>query len=282
VESGAAVVALGTARLANLSVRSGAGSGDGTLIVGFVLARGSPPTLLARGVGPTLGAFGVTGVLADPVLTLFSGAGASLAANDDWGGGADAASLGAAAAEFGAFALPTGSRDAALLSSPAAGAYTAQLTGKAGTSGVALVELYHRAGTGVAGLVNLSARTRVGTGAEVLIAGFVIAGTEPKRLLIRGVGPALAGFGVGGVLADPQLALFRQGSATALRQNDDWSTGGSAALAAAAAQAGAFALPANSRDAALLVVLEPGAYTAQISGAAGSTGVALLELYDVP
>ena len=118
--------------------------------------------------------------------------------------------------------------------------------------------------------------------AEVLIAGFVIAGSEPKRLLIRGVGPALAGFGVGGVLADPQLAIYRQGSAAALRQNDDWGLGGGAALAAAAAQAGAFALPANSRDAALLLVLEPGAYTAQISGAGASTGVALLELYDVP
>ena len=138
------------------------------------------------------------------------------------------------------------------------------------------------AGSGVAGLVNLSARTRVGTGSELLITGFVIAGSEPKRLLIRGVGPALAGFGVGGVLADPQLALYRQGSSAVLRQNDDWGLGGATAPAAAAAQAGAFALPANSRDAALLVVLEPGAYTAQISGAGGGTGVALLELYDVP
>ncbi|MFZ9836937.1 MAG: DUF1566 domain-containing protein [Opitutaceae bacterium] len=282
VESGPAGVALGTARMANLSVRSGAGAGDATLIVGFVLAGGSPPTLLARGVGPTLGAFGVGGSLADPVLTLFSGAGVALATNDDWGGGADATALASAAAEFGAFALPAGSRDAALLTAPAAGAYTAQLTGKAGASGVALVELYHRSGAGVAGLVNLSARTRVGTGAEVLIAGFVIAGSEPKRLLIRAVGPALAGFGVGDVLADPQLALYRQGSAAALRLNDDWGAGGAVALAAAAGQVGAFALPANSRDSALLVVLEPGAYTAQISGAGAASGVALLELYDVP
>ena len=96
------------------------------------------------------------------------------------------------------------------------------------------------------------------------------------------MGPALAGFGVGGVLADPQLALYRQVSASALRLNDDWGAGGAAALAAAATQAGAFALPANSRDSALLVVLEPGAYTAQISGAGAATGVALLELYDVP
>jgi len=203
--------------------------------------------------------------------------------NDDWGNGADAARISTAAAQSGAFALGAASKDAALLVQPASGSYTVQLTGKAAT-GVALIEAYDVAPvSGAAPLINLSARTRAGTGAEVLIAGFVVSGSEPKRLLIRGVGPGLTPLGVTGVLADPQLAVYRQGASVALLQNDDWNAAsGGAAIAAAATQVGSFALGANSKDAALLGVFEPGAYTAQVSGVGGTTGVALLEVYDVP
>ena len=278
-----AVLTLGSARLANISVRSVSGADSETLIVGFYVGPGTAPSLLVRGIGPTLGAFGVGGVLADPVLTLFRAGGGSQGANDDWSTGVDGARLPAVAAQAGAFALPAGSRDAALLVQPAAGAYTVQLTGK-GATGVALIEAYDVAPVaGTAPLLNLSARTRAGTGAEVLIAGFVVSGPEPKRLLIRGVGPALTALGVAGALADPQLAIYRQGGTVPLQQNDDWNaSGGGAAVAAAAAQAGSFALGANSKDAAVLMIFEPGAYTAQVSGVGGSTGVALLELYDVP
>jgi hypothetical protein len=185
--------------------------------------------------------------------------------------------------QSGAFALGAGSRDAALLVQPSGGAHTVQLTGKGGT-GVALIEAYDVAPVGAtAPLINLSARTRAGTGAEVLIAGFVISGSEPKRLLIRGVGPALAALGVSGALADPQLAVYRQGASTPLQQNDDWNAGGGgAAVSAAAQQVGSFPLANASKDAAVLMVFEPGAYTAQVSGVGGTTGVALLEVYDVP
>jgi hypothetical protein len=284
VASTPAVVALGTARLANLSIRSTAGAGNDTLIVGFVVGNGTAPSLLVRGIGPTLAAFGVPGAVADPVLTVHTQGGAVVAVNDDWGAAPSADALVSAAVQAGAFALPTGSRDSALLSNPRSGAYTVQLAGKAATAAVALVEAYDVApGPGAAPLVNLSARTRVGTGAEVLIAGFVVAGTEPKRLLIRAVGPGLAGFGVGGILADPRLVLYRQGAAAPVQQNDDWGSGGGGpAVAAAAVQAGSFPLAAGSRDSALLVVLEPGAYSAQVSGVGGTAGVALLEIYDVP
>lgn len=284
VTSGNAVVTLGTSRLVNLSVRSTAGTGSETLTVGFVVGAGAAPSLMIRGIGPTLGTFGVAGVVADPVLTVLSLTSAVVATNDDWGAATNVAQLTTTAAQYGAFALTAGSGDAALISSLPTGAYTAQLTGKAATAGVALVEAYDvSTGGAVAQLVNLSARTRVGTGAEVLIAGFVISGAEPKRLLIRGVGPTLGTFGVPGALADPQLAVFKQGVATALQQNDNWSTGtNSAELVATAARVGAFVLPAGSRDAVLLVVLEPGAYTVQVSGVGATTGVALLEIYDAP
>jgi len=215
---------------------------------------------------------------------LFSPTGAVVATNDDWGGAPGSAQIAAAASQSGAFALAATSRDAVVMTSPPGGAYTAQLTGKAGASGVALVEAYDvSTGTPPAQLVNLSARTQVGTGGEVLIAGFVIGGNEPKRVLVRAVGPTLASFGVTGLLADPQLAIFRQGAAVPIQQNDNWSVAGNAAeLAATAARVGSFALPSGSRDAALVAVLEPGAYTAQVSGVGGTTGVALLEIYDAP
>lgn len=128
--------------------------------------------------------------------------------------------------------------------------------------------------TGDARVTNLSARAAVGGAAGTPILGFVVAGGE-QRVIVRGIGPGLAGFGVSGALADPLLEL-RQGS-TLVQSNDNWSAGDSAIFAAN----GAFALAAASRDAALVVTLPPAAYTAQTSSvAAGGSGVALVEIYD--
>jgi hypothetical protein len=179
----------------------------------------------------------------------------------------------------------SGSADAALLAKLSAGAYTAQVTTKTASTGVALLETYDTATVaGAARLVNVSARTKVGTGADILIAGFVIAGEAPKQVLIRAVGPTLVNFGVGGVLADPKLAIFRQGSDLPLLENDNWdsSAADAVAISAATVRSGTFALPAGAKDAAALVTLSPGAYTAQVSGAGGSVGVALIEIYEVP
>lgn len=257
-------------RLINLSVRTQAGSGADTLIVGFNLAGSGTKPLLFRGVGPSLAPFGVSGTLADPTLRLDVLNGSLVAQNDNW----DPA-IAPVAASVGAFALTAGSRDAALLPTLAAGSYTAQI---GGGSGVALVELYDTvAGSGPA-LTNVSARTRSGAGGDVLIAGFGIAGTGTKTLLIRAVGPGLVQFGVDGTLADPQLGIFSGTSQIAA--NDNWSN--TTALATASTQVGAFALPAGSRDAALLIDLPPGSYTAQVTGANNSAGVVLIEVYDVP
>ena len=157
--------------------------------------------------------------------------------------------------------------------------YTVQLNGKDAASGVALIEVYDAAPTNPSTLVNLAVRTYVGTGADTPNVGFVISGGEAKRVLIRAVGPTLGVFGVADALADPQLELFR--GAERIDQNDDW--GGTEALASAFAQVGAFSLNGpGSRDAALLVTLEPGIYTVIASGAGGAAGVALVEVYDVP
>ena len=133
-------------------------------------------------------------------------------------------------------------------------------------------------------LANISTRARVGTGDRLLIPGFVIGGSSAKRVLIRAVGPTLsqAPFGVPGALADPELVLVRQSDNAVLASNDDWGTGQDAAtLQAAFSEVHAFQLPLGSRDAALVVALPPGGYTAQVRGVAEQTGVALVEVYDM-
>ena len=272
----ALTVAPTVARLTNLSVRSTAGTGANTLIVGLTISGGTKQ-ILFRGVGATLGLFGVPATLADPQLALFNSTGVQIAQNDDWGGGAP---LTTAFANVGAFALPAASKDSALLATLPAGGYSAQVSGAAGTTGVVLVESYDSdPGSPAARYTNLSARNQVGTGANILIVGFNLTGNGPKNLLIRGVGLTLGQFGVPGALADPQLALFNS-SSVQIGQNDDW--GGGASLAAAFTSVGAFALPAASKDSALLVTLQPGSYTAQVSGVNNSTGVALVEIYELP
>ncbi len=276
------VVTGGTGRLSNLSVRSLAGQAAETLIVGFVAGGAGSKRVLVRGVGPTLGQapFNVAGVLADPVLQLYND-GVLLTQNDDWGAGAQASLIGTTAAQVGAFPLASTSKDAALVADLEAKGYTAHVTGNAGGVGVALVEAYDAGGTGTARLRNVSARSRVGTGGDILIAGFVLVEGR-QTLLIRGPGPTLgaAPFNVPGALADPQLTLFR--GSTVLAGNDDWSKASNASqIAAIAAQVGAFALQPGGQDPALLVTLPPGAYTAQISGVGATTGVALIEVYEV-
>lgn len=259
----------GASYLSNLSVRTSAGTGAQTLIVGFAVSGGSKP-LLVRGIGPALTSFGVSGALADPKLELFRGS-TSISANDNWQP-VDSSTFNG----VGAFGLPSGSKDSALVVSVGAASYTAQVSGANGSTGIALVELYD-AGTSATGrLVNVSARSQVGTDNAILIAGFSVAGTGPKRLLLRAIGPTLETFGVTGALSDPKLELY--GPSGRIMANDNWDS----SVRAQFAPAGAFDLTSGSRDAVLLVTLPPGNYTAQVSGVGGTTGVALVELYEVP
>ncbi|MBL9187786.1 MAG: YHYH protein [Opitutaceae bacterium] len=269
----ATVGASGTARLVNIATRAQIGGTAGTPIAGFVIAGSGSKPILVRAAGPALTAFGVTGALADPSLSLVSGA-STVATNDNWLA-ADAGTF----AAVGAFAFAAGSRDAALVSTLATGAYTTPV-GAGGGSGVTLLEVYDAdaSATPTAKLINASTRAFVGTGESVLIPGFVISGTGSVRLLIRAAGPALTPLGVTGALADPQITLYS--GATAIATNDNWSSASNAAeIAATATGVGAFAFGAGSRDAALLVTLSAGAYTASISGVGGTTGTALMEIY---
>ncbi|MDO8545375.1 MAG: putative Ig domain-containing protein [Opitutaceae bacterium] len=271
-----------SSRIVNFSARALSGPGDQTLITGFVVA-GNGKNLLVRGIGPGLTRFGVVNALVDPMLTLF-GAGGIVAANDDWqstaSGQMDGPGIAALAARVGAFALPNGSKDSALASTFNNGAHTTSMVRPNSTTGVALTEIYDTDATAGARLINVSARMNVTVGEGTLIAGFVIAGNGPTTVLIRGVGPTLSAFAVTGVLVDPTIAVYA--GATQFATNDNWGAGASTAaqITAASAQVGAFALVPGSRDAALLLTLQPGTYTVQVTGVGGTTGVALLEIYE--
>ena len=269
-------------KLLNISSR-GATTSDSSLVAGFVITGTQPKSVLLRAIGPTLTAFNLTGVLSAARLEVFSGS-TSIAVGTDWGAAANASTIAATAARVGAFALANNSRDAAILLTLNPGAYTAIVTGQGGATGVCLVEAYD-ATNGVIPtaqrIINISSRATVGPGQSTLIGGFVISGTIPKRVLVRGVGPGLVQFGLPGALARPQLLLYK--GANVIAQNTGWTTSSDAtAIAAAAVQTGAFALAAGSLDSALLISLEPGNYTAQVVGVGNTTGVALVEIYDVP
>ena len=279
-----------TDRLVNLSSRLRT-SGDSAraMIAGFVVTGTEPKPMLIRAIGPGLGSFGVSGALSNPRLQVYDSAGALVAENEDWGGNADVA---AAASAAGAFALDRSSRDAALLLTLPPGPYTAQVATNGG-EGVALVEVYDAAapGSNTRQLINISTRGFVDTGEGNLIAGFVVTGNAPKRVLIRGIGPGLAPFGVRDAVANPTLTLYATGNTTPIARNDDWTAAQSiepaqvaatpAEIAAASATAGAFALGSSSRDAAIVITLLPGAYTAVVGDATGGSGAGLVEVYEL-
>lgn len=289
------LVALDRGRFANISNRGGVGTGANIMIPGFVIEGQTRKSLVIRGAGPSLGALGVDGTIVDPQLKLFYRVPAIPGGdpqpdeikgeNDDWEQVSDLPGLKAAMAKVGAFGFSPGSADAALLAEDLApGAYTVQLSGVDGVTGVALAEIYDL-GSSVDGpteLVNISNRGYIGSGSEVQIPGFVIGGTRGRVVLVRAVGPTLGDFGVPDTIEDPRLELYDQSRVgePPLYMNDNWGDAINAvALEATAARVGAFPLGAGSKDASILTSLPPGSYTAVARGVDATTGVALVEVY---
>lgn len=272
-------------RLLNLSARAQAGTGASTLISGFVITPGASKTVLVRAIGPALTTFGVGGTLPNPALTLFDGAARPLLSNTRWNTAANAADLRAAAARAGAFVLAEGSADSALVATLPPGPYTVQVSGADAAPGLALVEVYDAdvvVSATASRLINTSVRAQVGPGAAVAIPGLVVGPGATKTVLIRAVGPGLAAVGVPGpLLSAPVVTLFA--GAESFLTNTRWNTAANAAAIRAAAQRiGAFALAEGSGDSALLADLSPGAYTIQVAGLNAATGVALVEIFEVP
>lgn len=264
-------------RLANISTRGFVGSGDAVLIVGFVLQGPASKPLLVRAAGPALTGFGLPGALTRPKLELNQGQ-TLLATNSDWSAAANAAEISTMTTNLGAFAFANGSADAAVFRPLTPNGYTTVISGEGGTSGIALVEVYDTAGGDATRLVNLSSRGFVGSGDQTLIVGLIVSGNAPKPLLIRASGPALTALGLTGAVSDPKLEIL-QGT-TVVAANDNWEQ--TPRLTAAATAVGAFNFPAQSKDAALVVVLAPGQYSVKVEGVSGASGVSLAEIYELP
>ncbi len=278
-------------RIVALSTR-GIVTVDSPLISGFVIDGSSSKSLLLRGIGPTLSTLGVPNPLAAPVLRLFSGS-QLLSEGHAWGGSSDLAST---FARLGEFPLPANSTDAAMLVTLAPGAYTTQvLRGSSPTEGTTLLEVYDAsdsAATSSPRLRAMSTRGFIDNSGNVVVGGLAIAGSQPVRLIVRGVGPNLAKAGVGGVLANPNLNIYNSANVL-IAQNNNWQTpvtinasfpGASAAeITAASAAVGLTAYDSGSLDAATVITLPPGVYTMQVGSAdATLTGVGMVEIYLLP
>jgi uncharacterized protein (DUF1800 family) len=266
-------------RIAGLSTRGLAGGGSNVMIAGFVIQAGAPKTVMIRALGPGLAAQGVSqGTLADPLLTLYDSKGNALLFNDNWSA-ADESVMRA----VGLTPPVRGSLDASIVVTLPAGVYTAQVSAPAGATGIVLLEVYDVSGP--SRLMAISTRAPVGSGGNVLIAGMIVSpGTLYRRLVLRAGGPMLAPLLPGTtILSNPTMSVIDTlGRVVAI--NDDWDANGANAsgqISAAFAQAGMAPLTPGSRDAALVLDLPPGAYTILAGNVDASTGVGLVEAYDI-
>ncbi len=261
------VTASNPPRLLNIATRGRVETVDNVMIAGFIIQGSSPKKVLIRARGPSLAAapFNVPGTLSDPFLTLYSGA-TPIDSNDDF-------ALHANAAQIPADWIPANAKEAAIVTTLNPGAYTAIVNGVGATSGVAIVEVFEIDQPG-APLINIATRGPVYTGDNVMIAGLIIQGDAPKTVLITARGPSMAGppHNVPGTLANPTLTLYS--GQTVIGTNDNWTDAANAAQIQTAIGA-----PSNTLESAILVTLQPGAYTAIVSGAGGGTGLAIVEVF---
>lgn len=257
----------GTA-LANVSIRCLVPDRE-SLVVGYVVT-GQEKRLLLRAIGPSLSTFGITNSLRAPRIQPFDSLGQSTSQPvSGW-----SPSLASVFDNLGAFSLPPSSEDAAVLITQRAGAATFQVSGA--NSGVVLAELFDRDAATTSSIINFSARAVVSDGSSTLIAGFVLTGRGTKHILIRGVGPSLSLFGITNPLLAPRITIFRRDQKIA--EN----TAADPALSSVYRLIGAFPL-SSGRDTAILITAQGGEnYTAVLNGQPNESGIALLEVYQLP
>jgi len=255
-------------KLANISTRVSAGTGDNRLIGGFIISGTASKKVIVRAMGPSLGNYGVTTALADPTLELHDATGAVIATNDNW---ADTQQL-----EVQASGIPPPNElESAIVRTLPPGAYTALVDGKNGGVGTALVEVYDLSPTSKSTLGNISTRGAVGPQSDVMIGGFIISGTTgTTRVLVRTVAPSLISAGVTDAMPDPTLEL-RDVNGTLIAANDNWREGPELEIQ------GSKLAPTNDLESAIITTLPSGAYTAVIHERTGQSGIGLFEVYNL-
>jgi hypothetical protein len=257
------------AQLVNVSTRLRVLTGDNGLIGGFIVTGHAPKKVIVRAIGPSLSDFGVPGVLANPVLELHGPGAFATITDDNW---ADTQQ-----AEIQATGLaPHNNLESAIVATLPPGAYTAVVRGQNGGTGVGLVEAYDLEAGADAKLANISTRGFVDAGENVMIGGLIAGpgGSVSGQMLVRAIGPSLSGFGVANALQDPTLELH-DGSGAIVAANNDWRDTQQAAIEATGIP------PSNNKESAILSVLPPGGYTAIVRGFGDTTGVGLVEVYNL-
>lgn len=281
-------------RLSNLSTLTDITDAVPSFTVGTVVSGSGSKALVVRAVGPSLGDFGVSGTISDPKVELLASQ-TVVASNDNWRtpaytGAPNAAEVTAAMASVGAFPLTAASGlDAAIYgaSLPARG-YTVSVSGANGARGTVIAEVYDATPassftSSTPRLINVSVLKQVNSGSSITL-GFSVGplgGTTAKTILIRAIGPGLTALGVAGAMADPQLTLFDSNQAV-LATSDNWAGDAAITRVTEGVAPGFVIRDANSKDAMLLVTLPPGGYTAKAEGVGGSSGLVIVEAYEVP
>ena len=260
-------------KLLNISTRAPVRSGEQVMIAGFIVEGSVPKRLVLRAIGPSLTQRQVPNAIQDTTLTLMDSNGSQIAFNDDYESSSteDRQTLADSDLE------PEDLRESAIVGTLAPGNYTAILRGK--DNGTGLVEVYDISGTFSSRFVNIATRSRVNEGDNgAMIAGFIVAAPEnqpgsAQRIVLRAIGPSLAQAGIADVLENPTVEIYR-GSQKIL-ENDDWKTDQRLSLEASGLA------PRSDKEAAILVDLDPGSYSAVVRGKNGTTGVALAEVYQL-
>jgi hypothetical protein len=251
-----------TKNLLNISTRARVETGESAMIGGFIVQGPIPKKVLVRGLGPSLP---LNAALSNPVLDLYDSAGKLIVSNDDW--------ISNRLDILGSQLAPSSERESAILVTLVPGAYTAVVHDKADQPGLALVEVYDLDPADSL-LANISTRGKVETADNVMIGGFIIGGADATRVLVRALGPSLANSGIQQPLADPDLELHN-GDGSLISSNDNWRATQQAEIVATGLE------PQDNREAAILATLQVGNYTAIVRGQNITTGVGLVEVYNL-
>ena len=269
--------------LDNISTRSFVQTGENVMIGGFIVQGAGPKRVIIRAIGPELTQYGITNALANPRLELHNRTGALIGSNDDWQttilGGVITTNQVSEIQNSGH--PPTAASESAIIANLQPGNYTAILRGVNNTTGVALVEVYDLSPAASSTLGNISSRSFVQTGENVMIGGFIVEGSGPKRVIIRAIGPELTQYGITNALANPRLELHNRTGAV-IGSNDNWQTtilGGIITSNQVSDIQNSGHAPTAASESAIIANLQPGNYTAILRGVNNTIGVALVEVY---
>ncbi len=272
-----------SAQLLNVSTRMRVQRGDNALIGGFIVGGDRPKRVMIRAIGPSLRTSGVPGYLPNPTLELRDESGALLVSNDNWKVNDQTQQSQQSEIEDSELQPANDLESAMVVTLQPQRGYTAITRGKGDSSGVGLVEIYDLEPASESQLANISTRGLVETGDGVMIAGFIVGGTQQgaANLIVRAIGPSLRTAGIENPLENPVVALH-DSNGTLIALNDNWQMNDQARLSQEGEVRATGLAPAAASEAVILTTLPAGAYTAIVSGKGNTVGTAVVEVYRLP